>query len=137
MRSVLSDFKVLTSGASGKKQVRQVKQMEEVKHLDEWIEITTPYLDSHNDYLQIYIQRRNGELVITDAGYILQDLELSGWKPDTPGRKALLMTTLKRFGVKLNGDVLEIRTSAEHVASGRLNLIEAMLAVIDLSFTVQ
>ena len=112
-------------------------EIKQVKQMDEWVEITTPYLDYHNDYLQIYMQRRNGELVLTDAGYILQDLELSGWKPDTPGRKALLMTTLNKFGVKLNGDMLEIRTSDEHLASGRLNLIEAMLAVIDFSLNVQ
>jgi hypothetical protein len=32
-----------------KTQLRQVT--------DEWVEITTPYLDRHNDYVQIYIKR--------------------------------------------------------------------------------
>jgi hypothetical protein len=96
------------------------------------VEITTPYLDRHNDYLQIYARRRNGDYVLTDAGYILQDLELSGCKLDSPKRRALLMMTLNGFGVKLNSDRLEVYTSATSFAPSKHNLIQAMLAVNDL-----
>jgi hypothetical protein len=33
-----------------------------------WVEITTPYLDRHNDALQIYVRRENGTFVLTDEG---------------------------------------------------------------------
>lgn len=33
---------------------------------DGWIEITTPYLDRHNDYLQIYARRNDGGFLLTD-----------------------------------------------------------------------
>lgn len=111
---------------------RWLKEKTQLRQVDEWVEITTPYLDRHNDYLQIYARRRNGDYVLTDAGYILQDLELSGCKLDSPKRKALLMMTLNGFGVKLNRDRLEVYTSATSFAPSKHNLIQAMLAVNDL-----
>ncbi|KAF5087175.1 hypothetical protein DSECCO2_50990 [anaerobic digester metagenome] len=111
---------------------RWLKEKTQLRQVDEWVEITTPYLDRHNDYLQIYARRRNGDYVLTDAGYILQDLELSGCKLDSPKRRALLMMTLNGFGVKLNSDRLEVYTSATSFAPSKHNLIQAMLAVNDL-----
>ena len=111
---------------------RWLKEKTLIRRVDEWVEITTPYLDRHNDYLQIYARRRNGDYVLTDAGYILQDLELSGCKLDTQKRKSLLMMTLNGFGVKLSGDRLEVHTSAANFAPSKHNLIQAMLAVNDL-----
>ena len=45
-----------------------------LRQVDDWIEITTPYLDRHNDYLQIYARRQNGSYILTDDGYILGEL---------------------------------------------------------------
>jgi hypothetical protein len=109
-----------------------LKEKTQVRQVDEWVEITTPYIDRHNDYLQIYAQRHNSEYILSDAGYILQDLEQSGCKLDTPKRKALLMMTLNGFGVKLQRDMLEVHTSAANFAPSKHNLIQAMLAVNDL-----
>jgi len=111
---------------------RWLKEKTQLRQVDEWVEITTPYLDRHNDYLQIYARRRNGDYVLTDAGYILQDLELSGCRLDTPKRKSLLMMALNGFGVKLSGDRLEVQTSAANFAPSKHNLIQAVLAVNDL-----
>lgn len=114
------------------KYTQWLKEKTQVRQVDDWVEITTPYLDRHNDSLQIYAQRRGTEYILTDAGYILQDLEQSGCKLDTPKRKALLMMTLNGFGVKLNRDMLEVHASAENFAPSKHNLIQAMLAVNDL-----
>lgn len=111
---------------------RWLREKTQVRQVDEWVEITTPYLDRHNDYLQIYARRQNSDYILTDAGYILRDLELSGCKLDSPKRKALLSMTLSGFGVKLNRDRLEVHTPAASFAPGKHNLIQAMLAVNDL-----
>lgn len=111
---------------------RWLREKTQVRQVDEWAEITTPYLDRHNDYLQIYARRWNNDYILTDAGYILQDLELSGCKLDSPKRKSLLSMTLNGFGVKLNRDRLEVHTPAASFAPGKHNLIQAMLAVNDL-----
>ncbi len=99
-----------------------------------WVEITTPYLDRHNDALQIYARRDNGGFVLTDDSYIIHDLESSGCKLDTDKRKDLLRTTLNGFGVKLNRDAIEVQVTPENFSIRKHNLIQAMLAVNDLFY---
>ena len=41
-----------------------------LREIGDHIEITTPYLDRHNDYLQIYAKRANGGFLLTDDGYV-------------------------------------------------------------------
>ena len=74
-----------------------------LRQVDEWVEITTPFLDRHNDFLQIFVKKSNGGYVLTDDGYILEDLKMSGCRIDTDKRLALLSTTLKGFGVQNTG----------------------------------
>ena len=100
----------------------------------DWIEITTPYLDRHNDYLQIYARRQNGNYILTDDGYILDELELSGCKLESPKRLALLQMTLNGFGVKLVGGAMEVRASKDDFPMRKHNLVQAMLAVNDLFY---
>jgi hypothetical protein len=99
-----------------------------------WVEITTPYLDRHNDALQIYARSENGALILTDDSYIIHDLEASGCKLDTQKRKDLLQMTLKGFGVKLNHEAIEVQATPENFPLRKHNLIQAMLAVNDLFY---
>ena len=99
-----------------------------------WIEITTPYLDRHNDALQIYVRSENGGFVLTDDSYIIHDLEASGCKLDTEKRKDLLQMTLNGFGVKLNADAIEVSATPENFPLRKHNLIQAMLAINDLFY---
>ena len=100
----------------------------------DWVEITTPYLDRHNDYLQIYAKKNDGGFVLTDDGYVIEDLVQSGCKLDSPKRQDLLRVTLAGFGVSNNGGALEVRTSPDNFALRKHNLIQAMLAVNDLFY---
>jgi hypothetical protein len=59
-----------------------------------WVEITTPYLDRHNDALQIYARRENGGFVLSDDCYTIHDLEASGCSLTTGKRQDLLRMTL-------------------------------------------
>ena len=52
-----------------------------------WVEITTPYLDRHNDALQIYARREDGGFLLTDDGYTIHDLEASGCSLNTESAK--------------------------------------------------
>ena len=105
-----------------------------LRQIDEWIEITTPYLDRHNDCLQIYAKRADGGFVLTDDGYIIEDLEQSGCRIDGGRRRALLDTTLNGFGVRINKTALEVRASSDNFGLRKHNLIQAMLAVNDLFY---
>jgi len=99
-----------------------------------WVEITTPYLDRHNDALQIYVRSENGGYILTDDSYTLRDLEASGCSLDSPKRKDLLTVTLNGFGVKMNGEALQVHASAENFPARKHNLLQAMLAVNDLFY---
>ena len=112
-----------------------LKDRTHLRESDDWIEITTPFLDRHNDYIQIYAKYQDEEIILSDDGYILADLEQSGYKINTKNRQALLKTMINSFGVKTsgaNGEALEIRTSPENFALKKHNLVQAMLAVNDL-----
>jgi hypothetical protein len=79
------------------------------------------YLDRHNDYLQIYARRQNGNYILNDDGYILGELELSGCKLESPKRLALLQMTLNGFGVKLVNGAMEVRASKDDFPMRRLS----------------
>ena len=101
---------------------------------DGWTEITTPYLDRHNDYLQIYARKEDGRYLLTDDGYVLGDLALSGCKIEGGRREALLQTTLNGFGVNVNDQAIETQATLQTFALRKHNLVQAMLAVNDLFY---
>jgi hypothetical protein len=105
---------------------------------DEWVEITTPYLDRHNDAIQIFARRDNGGYLLTDDGYIIRDLEASGCNLSTDKRRQLLQVTLNGFGVRLRDDSsLEVRTPSEGFPRAKHSLVQAMLAINDLFYLAQ
>lgn len=105
-----------------------------VREIGDWAEITAPFLDRHNDYLQIYARRENGAYVLTDDGYTVADLEQSGCTLDTPKRQGLLRATLNGFGVQSNGKAIEVHATPQNFALKKHSLVQAMLAVNDLFY---
>ena len=105
-----------------------------LREIGEWVEITTPYLDRHNDYLQIYAMREDEGFVLTDDGYILEDLKNSGYRFSNQKRQDLFKTTLNGFGVKFDGKALKIKASPENFSLRKHSLVQAMLAVNDLFY---
>jgi len=110
-----------------------------LRAIDEWVEITTPFLDRHNDHLQIYAKKQAGQFVLTDDGYTMNDLAMQGCALDSPKRRALLKQTLNGFGVRHNADTgaLEVTASTDSFAARKHSLIQAMLAVNDLFYLAQ
>jgi len=100
----------------------------------DWVEITTPHLDRHNDCLQIYARKEGNGFVLTDDGYIINDLISSGCPLDTPKRQDLLKTTLAGFGVQMDGEQLIVHTTPENFSLKKHNIIQAMLSVNDLFY---
>lgn len=105
-----------------------------LKQINDWIEVTTPYLDRHNDYLQIYIKRDNGGFLLTDDGYTIGDLRQSGCDLESRKRKDLLNLTLNGFGIRNENESLIVHASSENFALKKHNLVQAMLAVNDLFY---
>ena len=105
-----------------------------IREIDQWAEITTPYLDRHNDYVQIYARKENGGFLLTDDGYTIGDLEQNGCKLESHRRKDLLQLTLNGFGVRLDGQALQVHASTENFSLRKHSLVQAMLAVNDMFY---
>ena len=105
-----------------------------LRQVNGWVEITTPYLDRHNDRLQIYAIRRDGRYLLADGGYVLDDLEQSGCRIDGGRREALLAMTLNGFGVRRAENQLQVNATKSSFALRKHNLLQAMLAVNDMFY---
>ena len=96
--------------------------------------ITTPFMDRHNDHIDIYITKsENGNYVLTDDGDTISDLIMSGSFPNTPKRKQILDTTLNGFGVANDGESIFVETAnTGDLPKKKHALIQAILAVNDM-----
>lgn len=100
-------------------------------------ELTTPFLDRHNDHLQVYAIRRNGSVTLSDDGFILSDLRTSGLDVDTPKRKAVLESILNGLGVRAENQQLVVEASPANLGQRLHSLVQAMLAVNDMFVMAQ
>jgi len=108
-----------------------------VSELDNACEITTPFLDRHNDYLQIYVIQDGDQYILSDDGYILADLKMSGVDLNTEKRQRVLKTMLRGFGVDNIDGCLRIKATRKNLAQRKHALLQAMLAVNDLFLVAQ
>lgn len=104
-----------------------------VNKINEYIEVTSPFLDRYNDYLQVYAKLENdNEIILTDDSYILNNLEMSGIDMRSSKRKQLLQSFLNKYSVKLEDSALVIRSNIEDFPQKILFLMQAMLNVDDM-----
>lgn len=95
-------------------------------------ELTTPFLDRHNDHLQIYAQWSGDRIVLSDDGYIIADLEASGMEFNTPKRDQSLTSVLNGFGVRLdNARRIMVDAVPSNLGQRMHSLLQAMIAVND------
>lgn len=109
-----------------------LKQKISVDNINGICEITTPFLDRHNDHVQIYIKEKNGGFIITDDGYTFNDLELGGFDITSERRKRILTTILNGFGVRRENNELIVETRPENFPQKKHNIIQAILSINDM-----
>lgn len=114
-----------------------LRQKMVLREVGQNVEVTTPFLDRHNDHLQFYVQRQNGGYILTDDGYTIEDLKNSGCKLDSKKRQDLLKMTLNGFGVQMNDNALVVHASPDNFNLRKHNLVQAMLAVNDLFYLAE
>jgi hypothetical protein len=112
--------------------LRWLKEGLQVKELDTSCKIATPFIDRHNDEIEIYVEKHNGNLLLTDDGYTIADLASSGMTFSTDKRTAHLTAILNGFGVRLEGEELQVSATPQDFAQKKHNLVQAMLAVNDM-----
>src|SRR5512142_2622736 len=71
-------------------------------------EITTPFLDTHNDHIAIFAQRIGDHILLTDDGVTITDLEMIGVDLKLDTRQEMLNTILRAHGVHRAQDRIEV-----------------------------
>ena len=97
--------------------IEWLKQRICVESLEDICEITTPFLDRHNDHLQIYVKKPEDGFLLTDDSYVINDLRLSGFEITTEERSQFFNSVLNGFGVHQKGNELFIEASREKISS--------------------
>ncbi|HRI81343.1 MAG TPA: DUF1828 domain-containing protein, partial [Opitutaceae bacterium] len=96
--------------------------------------ISTPFLDPHNDEIQIFVERQDDVLRLTDDGYTLADLGDMGLEINTDKREAHVRQILNGFGVRLDaGGQLSVTATSRDFPQKKHNLIQGILAIHDLA----
>jgi len=112
--------------------IEWLRQKISVENINGVCEITTPFVDRHNDYVQIYAKCSDRGFVLTDDGYTINDLHLSGCEFTTEKRRQMLNTVLNGFGVRLVNSELVIEARPDNFPQKKHNLIQSILAINDL-----
>jgi hypothetical protein len=112
--------------------LRWLKEGLQVSQLEGSCRVATPFLDRHNDEIELYVEKCNGGLLLTDDGYTIADLASSGMTFGTDKRKAHLTAILNGFGVRQEGEELQVHATPQDFPQKKHNLVQAMLAVNDM-----
>jgi hypothetical protein len=114
------------------------KDVATVSLSDTITELTTPFVDRHNDHLQVYAERKAADVfLLTDDGYILSELRSSGVEARGSKREEIVRSLLVGHGVSLNGRELQIEASIENLGKKVHSLIQAMLSLDDMFVLAQ
>lgn len=114
-----------------------LREKTEWKTIDKWTVITAPYLDRHNDYLQVFLKKFDGGYLLTDDGATIGGLIEEGCRLDSPKRQGILRMTLAGYGVTEENGQLTVRANADNFALKKHSLVQAMLAVGDMFFLAE
>jgi hypothetical protein len=104
------------------------------KQINEWVEITTPYLDRNNDYIQIYLKKMNDGFFLTDDGSTISGLLEEGCTLESPKRQKLLKMTLNGYGVTEENGQLQVKATTDNFALKKHSLLQAILSVNDMFY---
>ena len=121
--------------------VKEIKKIK-FKQTNGLIEITTPFLDRHNDWIQIYLRktkRYNGNdiFILTDNGNTCVDLALAGINLLNHETREIFQAILhEKFNMRLNAlSELNILCEKEEELPEKIHLlIEAIITISHLHF---
>jgi hypothetical protein len=102
--------------------------------IGEYYEITTPFLDNANDYIQIYVRIDGDTIHFSDDGYTLNQLYMNGFQL-TSSRRNTLVPILQQYGVVLNGNTLESIANVKAFAQRKHMFLQAIIRVDDMYMT--
>ncbi len=99
-----------------------------------WYTITTPFIGLFNDCIDIYAKMENGNIILSDDGVTLANLELVGASISrSPKRKEWLEMILLNYGISLNDKELQVIGNEKNFPQKQHNLICAISEISDMA----
>lgn len=99
----------------------------------EWVSIQTPFIGLFNDTIEMYAQRKDDKITLSDNGETFQNLELVGSPISRTGeRKNLAERILLNYGIQLRNDELITETTEKNFAQKKHNFLSAIMELNDL-----
>lgn len=104
------------------------------RQIGEWFEITTPYLNHHNDYIQLFAKKDERKILLSDDGITIDELEMAGVTIDrSEKRKSELSIILNNFGIKReSNNELILSCNETNFPESKHRFIQALLSVYDM-----
>jgi hypothetical protein len=114
-----------------------LKQEITYTNIGDFDEITTPFLDLNNDYIQMYTKLGDDDVYITDDGYTIQTLLSSGLNLSGK-RKELLNTIAKQYGITVTKDCeLTTHCTFKDFSLTKHLFVQCILKINDMSMIKQ
>ena len=105
------------------------------KTIGDFEEITTPFVDSHNDQIQFYVSRSTNGFTLTDDGYTMNDLEMCGCDVKSKKRKEFILQIAESLGVSVKNGAIIAEATESDIACKQHMMIQAMLKISDMFLT--
>ena len=78
----------------------------------DWFLINTPFVGAFNDTIEIYAQKNGSQLILSDNGETMSNLELQGLHiQGSKNRRNLLDAILLNYGIRSINDELSIESN--------------------------
>lgn len=112
--------------------LREKTYIQKEKSTD-WFLINTPFLGAFNDTIEIYAQKNGSQLILSDNGETMTNLELQGLHiQGSKKRRNLLDSILLNYGIRRNDEELTIETNLESFSQAKHNFLSAIIEINDL-----
>ncbi|RFM25705.1 DUF1828 domain-containing protein [Deminuibacter soli] len=98
-----------------------------------WAAISTPFTGLFNDLIEIYVQKNQNKITLSDNGETVHNLELTGTKLNRGERQEIANKILQTYGVFLKNDELLIEANEQNFPQRKHNFISAIIELNDMA----
>lgn len=99
----------------------------------DWFLINTPFVGAFNDTIEIYAQKKGSQLILSDNGETMSNLELQGLHiQGSKKRRNILDTILLNYGIRSSNEELTIESNLENFSQAKHNFLSAIIEINDL-----
>lgn len=99
----------------------------------DWFLINTPFFGAFNETIEIYAKRNGSQLILSDNGETMSNLEIQGLHiQGSKKRKSLFETILLNYGIRSNNEELIVESNIDNFSQAKHNFLSAIIEINDL-----